>query len=204
MSSAPSALEAVDRQEGNKAWIAPARIIRDGQRSGSGIYYRAGLIITAAHLTAAQAKMSVEIAGIVLPAAVVKQGSFEEVDLTVLQVNEQQIPPRILLPQVPLCEAPPWPGDEVIVVDADRATRSHIVSPQVIPFVWRSKFSSLIADVATTGNSGSGVFDPKSKCLLGIMSRKFTSSTAQGGKDIAKYFVPAAEIRAFIPSELIR
>jgi hypothetical protein len=29
-----------------------------------------------------------------------------------------------------------------------------------------------ITDAATTGNSGSGVFDAGNKCLLGIMSRK--------------------------------
>jgi hypothetical protein len=56
----------------------------------------------------------------------------------------------------------------------------------------------LIADVASTGNSGSGVFDQTRKCLLGIMSRKFVSD----GRDIAKYFVPANEIREFLPVEL--
>ena len=59
------------------------------------------------------------------------------------------------------------------------------------------KFSTLIADVASTGNSGSGVFDPDRKCFHGIMSRKLTVE----GKDIAKYFVPAAEIREFLPPE---
>ena len=62
--------------------------------------------------------------------------------------------------------------DPVIVVDAGHAEQSRIISPQVLPFTWRNKFSTLIADVATTGNSGSGVFDPNHKCLLGIMSRK--------------------------------
>ena len=60
------------------------------------------------------------------------------------------------------------------------------------------QFHTLIADVASTGNSGSGVFDPNRKCLLGIMSAKFTTID---GKDIAKYFVPAREIRDFIPIE---
>jgi hypothetical protein len=32
----------------------------------------------------------------------------------------------------------------------------------------------VIKDVATTGNSGSGVFDLGQKCLLGIMSRKIS------------------------------
>jgi hypothetical protein len=100
-----------------------------------------------------------------------------------------------------LCEAPPSPGDPVIVVDAKRASQSHIVSPQLLPSTLRTKFSTLIGDVATTGNSGSGVFDPYRKCLLGIISGKFTSHGTEGDKDIAKYFVPAAAIRDFMPVE---
>ena len=99
--------------------------------------------------------------------------------------------------QASLCQAPPWPGDPVIVVDQAGATRSHIVAPQILPLEFRSKFWSLIGDVDSTGNSGSGVFDPNRKCLLGIMSRKFKV----GGKYVAKYFVPASEIREFIPIE---
>lgn len=102
------------------------------------------------------------------------------------------------LPRMPLCIAPPWPGDPVILVDAERATRSRIISPHVLPFTMRSRFWTLIADVATTGNSGSGVFDPNRKCLLGVMSQKIMSA----GKDVAEYFVPAAEIRKFISAEM--
>jgi hypothetical protein len=61
----------------------------------------------------------------------------------------------------------------------------------------------VISDVATTGNSGSGVFDAGQKCLLGIISRKI-SARADGEsepKDIAKYFVPASTIAKFIPAE---
>jgi hypothetical protein len=61
----------------------------------------------------------------------------------------------------------------------------------------------LISDVATTGNSGSGVFEVESKCLLGIMSFKVQArpKTDPGAEphDIAKYFVPAPTIAAFIP-----
>jgi hypothetical protein len=86
-------------------------------------------------------------------------------------------------------------------VDAGRASPSHIVSPQLLPFTWRNKFSTLIGDVATTGNSGSGVFDPNRKCLVGIISQKFTSHMPEGDRDTAKYFVPAAAIREFLPAE---
>jgi hypothetical protein len=44
----------------------------------------------------------------------------------------------------------------------------------------------VISDVATTGNSGSGVFDAGQKCLLGIMSRKITvRANTPDEKDIA-------------------
>ena len=196
---APLVSEGADRKESSEPWIVAARIIRNGEQSGSGVYLKPGLIITAAHLTAADAKMGVRVAGVVLPAQVLKQGSFEDVDLSLLLVDQEKVPAR--LPRMDLCEAPPWPGDAVIVVDAERAARSHIVSPQILHYTLRNKFSTLIGDVATTGNSGSGVFDPNRKCLLGIMSRKFMSQTTGGDKDIAKYFVPAMAIRDFMPAE---
>ncbi len=63
-----------------------------------------------------------------------------------------------------------------------------------------------IADVASTGNSGSGVFNSVKGCLMGIMSRKIqvNKTTVKNGRrdaqlvDLAKYFVPAAQIRAFL------
>lgn len=203
---APIISAGADRTESSHPWIATAGIIRNGAQSGSGVYLKSGLIITAAHLTAVEDKMSVHIAGVLLPAKVLKQGSAEDVDLSLLLIEEKKLPATIELPQMQLCEAPPWPGDPVIVVDAGHATQSHIVSPQVLPFTWRTKFSTLIADVATTGNSGSGVFDPNHKCLLGVMSKKIlneanSGDAGSGEKDIAKYFVPASTIRAFIPTD---
>ena len=50
-------------------------IIRNGGQSGSGVYLKSGLIVTAAHLTAVEDKMSVHFAGVLLPAKVLKQGS---------------------------------------------------------------------------------------------------------------------------------
>jgi hypothetical protein len=74
--------------------------------------------------------------------------------------------------------------------------------PALLPANVQKRFSTVIRDVATTGNSGSGVFDAGQKCLLGIMSRKITSKAPEREEiDIAKYFVPASAIRAFIPTE---
>lgn len=186
-----------EAQQNSSPWIAVARIIKNGEPTFPGVYLRSGLIITAAHVVDPAAKNGVHLAGVALPAEIVKHGSLDDVDLSLLKIDEDRLPARVTLPQMELCTAPPWPGDPVIVVDADRATRSTIVAPQILHLTLRVKFATLIGDVATTGNSGSGVFDPNRKCLHGIMSRKFMS----GGKDIAKYFVPASEIRDFIPSE---
>ena len=87
----PPVSEAADRKQASDPWIASVRLIRDGALDGSGIYLKSGLVITAAHLTAAEAKMGVQIAGVALPATVLKQGSFEDVDLTLLSIDEEEL-----------------------------------------------------------------------------------------------------------------
>ena len=68
----------------------------------------------------------------------------------------------------------PWPGEPVIVAVPEGTARSHVMLPALLPTNVQKRFSTVIRDVATTGNSGSGVFDAGQKCLLGIMSRKIT------------------------------
>ena len=174
--------------------------------AGRGVYLGKGLVITAAHVvgSAAQTKPSVRMADMDLPAKAIKEGNFERVDLTLLSIDEQKLPIYLRMRRMSLCEQHPWPGEPVIVAVPEATARSHVMSPQLLPLKFRRKFSTVISDVATTGNSGSGVFDAGNKCLLGIMSRKFSVSGAapeNEQKDIAKYFVPASAIRAFIPTE---
>ena len=127
-------------------------------------------------------------------------------DLTLLSIDERKLPIYLQMRRLSLCENQPWPGEPVIVAVPEGTARSHVMLPALLPANVQKKFSTVISDVATTGNSGSGVFDAGQKCLLGIMSRKITvrPNTATGKaeeKDIAKYFVPASTIRAFIPAE---
>jgi len=128
------------------------------------------------------------------------------VDLTLLSIDEQKLPIYLQMRRMPLCEKPSWVGEPAIVAIPEGTARSRIMSPQLLPPDMRTKFPTVISDVATTGNSGSGVFDAGNKCLLGIMSRKIylppnTADPESKEKDIAKYFVPASTIRAFIPTE---
>jgi S1-C subfamily serine protease len=172
--------------------------------TGHGVYLGRGLVITAYHVVGSNP--SVRIAGVDLPAKAIKEGSTERVDLTLLSIDEQKLPIYLQMRRMPLCEKPSWAGEPVIVAIPESTARSRVVSAQLLPLDVRTKFPTLIRDVATTGNSGSGVFDAGTKCLLGIMSRKLfvrasTSDAESEEKDIAKYFVPASTIRVFIPTE---
>ncbi len=175
---------------------------------GYGIYLGNGLILTASHVPGnfTQSKPHVLIAGQDLPAALVKEGSLEDVDLTLMSIDSTKLPVRLQMRRMPLCAMPPFAGETVVVATPEGTARSHVLSRVMVPPNLRGRFNTLIGDVATTGNSGSGVFDAWKQCLLGIMSRKI-SVGLRGNRlgapartvDIAKYFVPASEIKAFIP-----
>jgi hypothetical protein len=182
-----------------KPMWAIAAILINGSHTGSGIYLTPGLVIMAAHVAGGwTGDIQAHIAGTDLPAAHVKTGKFEDVDLALFSADQQKLPASVQQIQASLCAGPAWAGDPVIVVDREWVSRSRVVSPTILEPRDRVKFATLIADVETTGNSGSGVFDPAHKCLLGVMSRKFVKA----GVGLAKYFVPASEIREFIPAEL--
>jgi len=179
---------------------------------GYGIYIGSGLILTASHVpgTFASTKPHVVIEGDDLPAALVKEGNLESVDLTLLSVDASKLPVRLQMRRMPICDRPPYAGEAVVVAIPEGTARSRVISPQEIPADLRGRFGTAIADVATTGNSGSGVFDAANLCLLGIISRKISvvqrslrlGMPVAATKDIAKYFVPASAIKAFIPPDV--
>lgn len=176
---------------------------------GYGIYLGNGLILTASHVPGpfAATKPHVVIAGQDLPAGLVKEGDLAGVDLTLLSVDATKLPVRLQMRRMPICERAPYAGETVVVAIPEGTARSRVLPRQAIPADLRARFGTDIADVATTGNSGSGVFDAANLCLLGIISRKISvvrSSSRLGAqatetRDIAKYFVPAPAIKAFIP-----
>jgi len=171
---------------------------------GYGIYLKDGLFLTAAHVVGRGwlTRPKVVISGTEYPTKIVKEGSFEGVDLTLLHVDEQLLPMRLRMRQMSICRDAPSPGERVVTIIPETAALTHVVAPDVIPASAR-KFRTAVADVAGTGNSGSGVFDSQRRCLLGIMSRKISqagrrANGQQATRDIAKYFVPAADIESFL------
>jgi S1-C subfamily serine protease len=137
--------------------VYAVNIVQDPPQSwtGYGIYLGKGLVITAAHVVgqASQTKPSVRIAGLDLPANVIKEGSFERVDLTLLSIDEQKLPVSLRTRRMPLCEKSPWVGEPVIVAVPEGTARSHIMFPWLLPPAYRTRFSMVISDVASTGNS---------------------------------------------------
>jgi hypothetical protein len=108
--------------------------------------------------------------------------------------------------RMPLCATPPVAGETVVVATPEGTARSHVLPQVMVPPDLRGRFDTLIGEVATTGNSGSGVFDAQKQCLLGIISRKLSVTLKRNPLgapprtvDISKYFVPASDIKAFIP-----
>ena len=148
-------------------------------RSGTGIYLGKGLILTASHVIGDSLiyRPQVSIGGQDLPARIVKQDNFEAFrSCFLLSIDDRSASnKRATSPHLAVQRHAPWPGEDVITVVPEEAVHSHVMSPVWLPPDVRH-FSTVISDVAKTGNSGSGVFDAQKKCLLGIMSRKISQS----------------------------
>ena len=177
------------------------------QFTGDGIYLGNGLVITAAHVVGHWpffTRPRVLIGGQDLRAKIIKNGSFEEIDLALLSINETQLPMSIQLRRDPLCTSDPKIGMEVIDVNPTGTTRARIISPLTISPKLQRRFNTLID---TAEPSGSGLFDAEKKCLVGIISAKvpeYTNRREDGHivpvvAGFAGYFVPAAKIVDFVP-----
>jgi len=186
-------------------WVKPyvVQFLCCGEQnaSGAGVYLGNGLVITAAHVGNGD---SVRIDGLNVPAALIKTGSFLQLDISLIYMDPGKTPDSLHERRMTLCQEQPPPGAPVILAAPQGITRSTIASPTLIPAEYRTRFSTLISEGSTNGKSGSGVFDVEKKCLLGILSLKFTDNVDH--KDIASYFVPADAIKPFIPvgSEMAR
>jgi hypothetical protein len=177
---------------------------------GYGIYLGQGFVITAAHVVGHWVFLTrprVLIAGLDLPAKVLKNGSPEHIDLALLLLDETQLPVSLRLRRNPLCKTPPLVGMEVIDVIPERTSRSRIISPLLIEPSLRNTFDALIDDVKM---SGSGIFDAQRRCLLGIVSAKVLKYKNQmrdkhviyTPDGFAGYFVSATKISEFLPEDL--
>ena len=167
--------------------------------SGYGVYLGRGTILTAAHVVGRWSTLAsprIVIAGQELPGKIIKKGSFPDMDLALLSIDETSLPLRVRLRLNPLCKTPPNFGASVVVVYPDRTVRSRLISPKSVAPQYRTKFNTLIGEKQV---SGSGIFDAERRCLLGIMSAAVRRVDSHGQNADAGYFVPASVIAKFMP-----
>ena len=184
---------------------------------GYGIYLGNGIIITAAHVLGRWPSFfsnpRVAIAGRELPATIIKAGSPETTDLALLSVEVKSLPIYLRWRLNPLCKMPAQTGQNVIVVVPQGLAHSHILAPQMLPPKYQSNSNTFIGDLWIPGGSGSGVFDSKTKCLLGIITTEIVLNNyriehGHADHNLARstfrprHFVPAAIIRQFVPPAL--
>lgn len=177
---------------------------------GYGIYLGQGTVITAAHVVGnwpSLTRPTVRVAGRDFTTTVLKEGSFQKTDLALLGVDEAALPGTLQLRRNPLCKAAPRAGMQVVNVMPRQVSRTHVISPLSIAPGLRRRYSTLIE---APRESGSGIFDPEHRCLLGIVSAKvmkfsyqFTGTGITSKPDgFAGYFVPANQIAKFVPQNL--
>jgi hypothetical protein len=179
---------------------------------GYGIYLGQGTVITAGHVVGHWpffTRPRVLVAGLDLPAKILKNGLDANIDLALLSIDERRLPVTLRLRRNPLCQTAPMVGMTVIDVVPERTSRSRVISSLLIEPALRHRFDSLINDVE---GSGSGIFDAQRKCLLGIASAEVVKYKNQmsGGHvtytpaGFAGYFVSAAKITTFLAENLHR
>ena len=176
---------------------------------GAGIYLGNGLILSVAHVVGGGIvnKPKVTLANRNLIATVVKESPFEQLDLALLEIDETTLPVSLRLRRIPLCAGNTWPGEEIVSLTPFGPVRSHILSAASLTAETR-KFSTVFRDDGKTGNSGTAVFEAQRRCLIGIVSRGISQVYSREGSDkkitrnLAKYFVPASVIAAFMPQQL--
>jgi trypsin-like peptidase len=179
--------------------------------TGAGVHLGNGLILSAAHVVGGEwAKPRVEINGKYLKTKLLKIGDLATVDLALLSLDVHELPADRAGQHLSLCSEPYAPGQPVILAAPDGVARSTILLASDLPANVPAKFTLSAVDYVAPGNSGAGVFDAKSRCLLGIVSRKITATEHtevngnphRAARDVAKYFVPSSEILAFLPAEV--
>ena len=176
---------------------------------GYGLYLGNGLILTASHVpgTFAYTKPHVVIVGQDVPAGLVKEGSLDSVDLTLLSIDATSLPVRLRMGRMPICERAPYPGEAVVVAIPEGTARSRVLLV---------KRSQPICEADSTPRSPTSpppailareYSTAATFACLGLSAARF-SVMQRGGKigapvtttrDIAKYFVPAPIIKSFIP-----
>ena len=172
---------------------------------GYGVFLGDGLIVTAAHVIGRAFFLTpprVLVAGQELPAKVVSAGTAGSIDLAILAVPQDTLPISLRLRRAALCRGRAPAGAKVLVAYPEKIAVSKTIPAQLV-LHQDPRFDTYIDDVES---SGTGVFESRTKCLLGIVTEKFPKASrarrrgplAPEAFRYAGYFVPSDEIRNMV------
>jgi S1-C subfamily serine protease len=172
----------------------------------AGVFLGTGVVLTSARvIDPGGSSVSVRLDDAQVSAKVIKTDSSDDVNLSLVSVKLSNSPLKVQMRRVQLCGTLPYVGEPVIVAGLETNLATTIASPMVLPPELRQKFATILAAEGNTENFGAGVYDAVKRCLLGIMSGKYSGSDwkiDESPEHAVSYFVPASTIRRFIPTWL--
>lgn len=184
-----SAREAAVHQQFLGASKAQIKVqIRSGEHiySGGGVWLGNGEVLTAFHLfyeppriLRPSDQVSVVFHGVTIPAKVVFHGDLGANDLAMLKLEREQTPAKLATLDAPSVCADVEPVDTPLYITAYDAVYSTTASP-VGAITYKGKtWSKAVISIVSHGVSGSPVYDKRTGCLAGVISR--IEYTLQGG-----------------------
>ncbi len=155
--------------------------------SGGGVWLGNGEVLTAFHLfyqppriLKESDKVTVVFRGHSVPARVVFHGDLEDYDLALVKIEREQTPPELAALDVPhVCNDVEQIGAPLYITAFD-SVYSTSASPDGMLMHKGKTWSMSTTAIFSHGVSGSPVFDRRTSCLAGIVSRMKFSPHGNG------------------------
>ena len=174
---------------------------------GSGVYLGDGLVLTAAHVIEwdlAHPAVTILIDGVRTPGTLAFDGTRRGIDLALVKLGSEMLSvKRIEQAGVPVCARDAATSKPVTVAALGQVTESVTLASPIMregnKTVSTAGQTNILATGYHPGNSGGGVFDPVSHCLMGILSFELGGILPGSGKQVDyTAFVPASRIAPFL------
>nr|WP_230964557.1 trypsin-like peptidase domain-containing protein [Pseudomonas aeruginosa] len=177
---------------------------------GSASWLSSDLVITASHLflnMPEDSQVRVGKRGAWVEAEVVAIDDPAILDLAILRVrNGRDIQPTVVgLASVRICEKQIKPAQEVLVVSEfhNGSSRSY-GSPDYMSYSQGAMWTSHLTGYYPEGTSGGALYEVKSGCLAGVISRRRESFATGSPSIYSTEFVTAKEINQFLRDNGVR
>lgn len=175
---------------------------------GSASWLAPGLVITSSHLFLGKSNsFSVRVGenGVWQEATVEVAEHPASLDLAILRVSLDSALAAPALPPIDICASPVLPAQKVFVVSAFKkiGTVSY-GSPDYVTLNKGGRWTANLTGYFPEGTSGGAIYDSKTGCLAGVISKRQKSWSSQGPQLYTTRFVTSAEISGFIRDSGVR